>query len=154
MTFLKGWWVLRESGKFTWLPLPSMVLKLAKLIRHPRELFPKDDMSTAYRKCAYALARSPGDVPPDYPILGPFIQCMLRLGAETDVELRHKAMRIPVGRCNSAVNQDSVLEQIATRYDICLEEILEFHQLLEEICELPVLLPKSPLLKKLMTDYL
>lgn len=40
-TFLKGWWCLFDDGQARWYPLPSMVLKLAKMLRHPSDIFPR-----------------------------------------------------------------------------------------------------------------
>jgi len=40
-TFLKGWWCLFQDGAYHWLPLPSMTLKLAKMLRHPSDIFPR-----------------------------------------------------------------------------------------------------------------
>jgi len=95
-TFLKGWWVTLENGSPFWLPLPSMVLKIGKVLKDPCQIAKVKDVNLAYRMCLYALARSPGVIPFSYPILGPFIKKMLELGVESSLRLNHRFKRIEV----------------------------------------------------------
>jgi hypothetical protein len=74
MTFLKGWWVPLEdhsSGlEYAWLPLPSQVIKLGKIMTHPEKIFPNLSADEAWRSAAKAMAAGLRHVPREYPILG------------------------------------------------------------------------------------
>lgn len=154
LTFLKGWWVPVLGASPVWLPLPSMILKIGKSLRSPAELFPLDTPEHAYRKTAFALASSPGNVPFSYPILGPFIALMKALGIENDLELRHKWQRIRVDTsCDLQVDTDAILAMFHHRYGITAEEVVEFHALLDTIVSFPVLLPDTGVPEKLYADY-
>jgi hypothetical protein len=107
----------------------------------------------AYRKALFALSASPGPIPEQYPILGPFVSLMRRLGEYTEVDIHHKPFRIRVGQCPQALDVDSIHGQIARRYDISATEIQEFHRMLAEIHTIPVLVKGSPVFSKLCADY-
>lgn len=152
-TFLKGWWCSCSDSRYRWLPLPSAVLKMAKILRHPRDIFPDMDDEAAYRSVLYALSSSPGYVPADYPILGPFIQKMKSLGTYTDVDISHKKYRIVVPPFEARLDRDRMIEKIYTRYEITQEDIESFERMISQIDSLPVLLD-SPVFGKLMADYM
>lgn len=151
LTFLKGWWVPTSCGGH-WLPLPSIVLKLAKLLVHPGTLFPDDTEDVAYRKSLFALSRSPGALPSEYPIVGPFVQVMERFAIQTDVELAHKKMRIRVDPMHGAMDVEAVRAMICARYDLQAGDIDDFSSFCSRIATFPVLLV-HPVFSALMVDY-
>ena len=154
LTFLKGWWVPTRGGEAIWLPLPSMILKIGKSLRSPQDLFPLDDIATAYRKTAYALASSPGLVPYDYPILGPFIDMMKTVGIENDFDMPHKWHRIRIETPQDvALDLDAIYDMLAYRYEISRDEVDEFHRLIGTIASFPVVFPDSGVPEKLYFDY-
>jgi hypothetical protein len=152
LTFLKGWWCPFLDGSYHWLPLPSMILKLGKMLRHPNDIFPGEPLDVAYRKCAFALSRSPGAVPLDYPILGPFISAMSRVGIYTDTPLAHKKFCIVVQSVNAPLDRDAMISKLHRRYGLTYEEIVEIEALFNSVTSLPVLYT-STVSTKLMADY-
>lgn len=152
VTFLKGWFCVDTDGAYHWLPLPSMILKLGKLLRHPSDIFPGVPVDEAYRKALYAMASSPGYIPFEYPLLGPFIAMMKRVGIENDIVLEHKKHRISVNYFSTPLNVEDMTSKICERYDLEPYEIDDFHLLLDSVVSLPVLLV-SPVTEKLGSDY-
>jgi hypothetical protein len=129
-----------------------MILKLGKMLRHPNDIFPGEPLDVAYRKCAFALSRSPGAVPLDYPILGPFISAMSRVGIYTDTPLAHKKFCIVVQSVNAPLDRDAMISKLHRRYSLTYEEIVEIEALFNSVTTLPVLYT-STVSTKLMADY-
>jgi hypothetical protein len=74
LTFLKGWWVRTESGNPWWLPLPSMVLKLAKMLRSPTDIFPRRGCDGGLSQGAVRTLCIAGADSRTVPYLGAFCQ--------------------------------------------------------------------------------
>jgi SAM-dependent methyltransferase len=151
-TFLKGWWVKTMDDDFKWLPLPSAVLKLGKVLEDPRVITKEQDIEIAMRKCLYALARSIGFIPANYPILGPFVQMMLKHGISCSVEIRRRFKKIEVSYFPAKLDLEIVYDMILNRYGIGKDMIEDFNQLLLEIDYFPTML-NHPVLDLLMFDY-
>lgn len=150
-TFLKGWWIPSVNGSALWYPLPSIILKLGKMLEDPRRIAKKDDFKTAVRECAFALASSPGTIPFDYPIVGPFLHKMKELGTPTTLELQHKYMRVQV-TSTDPIDSQTVLSMLLWRYSITQEEVFSFEKLVDSITELPMIFSHS-IVMKLTQDY-
>jgi hypothetical protein len=86
-TFLRGWWVPDSNlTRHHWMPLPSMIVKLGKVLTEPKLIAQRQENDEmAYAVCAHALSSSFGFVPEDYPILGPFLGCLRRFAAQAGV---------------------------------------------------------------------
>lgn len=110
-TFLKGWWV---SG--CWLPLPSQVLKIGKILTSPVEIYPHLVKEKAWRQAARAVALGFGSVPLDYPILGPFIQRYLSL-YDGEAIIEQDANKIKVDALVE-IDRAEAICQISERYNL------------------------------------
>jgi hypothetical protein len=106
----------------------------------------------AVKKCAFALASSPGSVPISYPILGPFLAKLKQLGTATPIDLKHKFMRIQVTQ-SAPVQQEVVQAMLYQRYSISPEDIISFHELVNSFNRLPLVF-SHPVVTKLMIDYM
>jgi hypothetical protein len=82
ITFLKGWWMPTCSGFCAWLPLPSAVVKLGKLLKSPEQIAKTKDSKKALRIVSKAMANSYGNVPFNYPILGVFLKTLSKFGLQ------------------------------------------------------------------------
>jgi hypothetical protein len=129
-TFLRGWWVPAIRGGLTWLPLPSQVLKMGKLCRQPTAIAHTRDWRLAYRVCAYALGSSLGEVPEEYPILGPFLARLRHLGLHhivlEDVIDEHK----PVVDRARAIERPAALAMMCLRYGVSVTDIEDAERLI------------------------
>lgn len=150
-TFLKGWFV-PVLDKFIWCPLPSMILKLGKVLRSPKEITGKKDISEALRMCAYALGSSFGSVPRDYPILGCFVHKMKSFcpgGTVLKVDEYGHRQQCFV----SAVPRAAVLAMIEYRYGIVESDVLELENLINSVTVLPSLIVHPSLVALERGDY-
>jgi hypothetical protein len=121
-TFLKGWWVLCTNGDRSWLPLPTQVCKLGKILTNPSTIYPHLPGVLAWNQAARAMALGVGSVPHSYPILGALIKRYLSLAAGDHVILMdpHKIkVTTTVEICVA-----SALAQICERYSINESDIL------------------------------
>ncbi len=95
LTFLRGWWRLDTQGAYVWLPLPSALLKLGKILRDPVTITHvhkqgkkvQRTSEEAVKVVAWALARCYDGVPRDYPVLGEFLEVMKRCGKRTKIHI-------------------------------------------------------------------
>jgi hypothetical protein len=151
-TFLKGWWMKTNTNEFKWLPLPSAVLKLGKVLEDPCTIAKDSDIDNAMRKCMFALARSLGYIPYEYPILGPFIKLMLEKGIETDLVIKRRFKKIEVSYFDSLLDRDFVLGAIESRYGISEDMVSDFESILKDVNYFPVMI-NHPVFDLLMFDY-
>jgi hypothetical protein len=151
-TFLRGWFI---DG--TWLPLPSMVLKLGKSMTNPSNIVSKADALDAprtYALVAKALALSPGPVPDSYPILGSFIRALLRSGEGLDgiPSVRTEAYR-PTMNELAVVSRTRALEMVELRYGITAQAVAEVEALFDEVDALPAFVNHPALARLAEVDY-
>jgi len=154
VTFLKGWWQYSDN-ELVWLPLPSAVVKLGKLIRSPLEIAQVKNWEIAYSRCAFALASSYGLVPFEYPILGPFLRKMLQLGS-SDVRVRGLGLLEswkPNIECSINLNLERCYEAFQSRYDFEIGDISRCEKLIESVDRFPCYLEDSVFLKLSVVDY-
>lgn len=159
-TFLKGWWQRDGTGEVQWVPLPSAVIKLGKVLRDPVEItkFTRKGKKMhrtpleAVRMCALALASSYGKIDLSYPILGAFCAVLERCGqyVEGNFELQESWKPRMSG---IAVDRDSVLNSIHVRYGIEVEDVLRVERLLGRIHELPAYVEDEVFDKLCSRDY-
>jgi hypothetical protein len=150
-TFLKGWWQ-RTANSYFWLPLPSAVLKLGKVMDLPTKIAKDKDQQRAMKLCLYALASSPGVIPLEYPILGPFIGKMLELGLASKLEINHRYKHMKVPKITEPLIVSEILTNINYRYGITPEEIEDFTLQLQNIHTLPIMFTHV-IFEKLIYDY-
>jgi len=147
-TFLKGWWV---NGK--WLPLPSQVLKLGKLLTNPTVIFKKTSKLTAWAKIAKAMALGVGSVPDTYPILGPLLKrykTLTTLDVEAYREREHKVFIDPTPFEED--DREQAISMIMQRY-LCERVDIVQLEIIYETAPFPSVI-FHPLLKRLGdTDY-
>lgn len=145
MTFLKGSWHLSLSSVWHWLPLPSLTIKLGKVISDPVEITVvrrggrkiRLDAKSAAMVCAYALASSYGLVPPDYPIVGAFLACLKRNGTAPRRALRRLEEGWKPAIQHFLLDRDGAMDFMFARYEITRDEIHEVEGLLGKINSLP-----------------
>jgi len=155
-TFLKGWWCTSSDGD-VWLPLPSLLLKLGKVMRHPILIAAGTgrnktrDADRCLRRVAYAMASSPGQVPAEYPLLGPFIATLRRLGESYNGEAPSESWR-PKALAHN-VDRAACLEKMCHRYDLSVGDIIEMEEQMRQISSLPALLSHPGYLALARVDY-
>lgn len=161
VTFLKGWW--RWSGEsLVWLPLPSAIVKLGKLLRAPWEII---GMSKAERNsplgrevsygiAANALSMSYGNVPFDYPILGPFLKVLRKFhpgrdGVASKISLE-SWKPVVVGMITLS---DDTTDAVCRRYNITTDDIDRVTALIEGVSRLPAYIEDPVFDALVVTDY-
>jgi len=159
-TFLKGMWVLPYSQfddktNFRWMPLPSAVIKLGKLLRDPSELTPQ--AANPMEACAYMIAKSYSYVPPEYPILGPFLQVMLRepyYGKVRSGEFLTESYQKPK-RADTPLLLDieDCKYQIKKRYKISDDQLESVTALIQSVEKLPSYIEHEVFRILMETDY-
>lgn len=128
-TFLKGWWVPTTVSSYQWLPLPSQVIKLGKILTSPKLIYKNLDVASAWKAAAAAMAASYGTIPFEYPIFGKFLERYSSLSQLylTDEEFsafedrRYKVYReeaLPIDRTAAE-------EMIMFRYQLTVQDIRE-----------------------------
>lgn len=150
MTFLRGWWQPTGHDEFGWVPLPSAVLKIGKIMSDYRKL-----SSAGARAVAFAAACSLGHVPDDYPILGAFLSTLRRLGKETafahtwDIrENPHKSVALAEG-----VDRGSSMMAVCSRYNITEGDVLRAETLLRCVASLPAYIEDPVFMVLAAVDY-
>jgi len=160
LTFLRGSW-FSSLDYPAWLPLPSRVLKLGKSMEDPIKLLTKARMrldgarAEAQRLALYAWGKTLGDVPRDYPILGPFLAAFDRLGTNSAiiVEDNENPYRPVVAGVSHGYNADRAAHGVCARYGLSFSDLVEWESLCQSIDNLPAVV-SHPLLKKLVeVDY-
>jgi hypothetical protein len=158
-TFLKGHWIPTLRGGWRWLPLPSAVIKLGKTMTIPEVALRcpgKPDLSRAdaQRSLAAGMAASYQHVPVDYPILGPFVAALKRLGGETqrwyvDEELGYRVFPM----AGDPIDVGKAADQICARYDCAPGDLARVTELLNRVDSMPMLV-MDPLFHSLAAvDY-
>jgi hypothetical protein len=145
VTFLKGWWQLTCCGDVSWVPLPSAVIKLGKVLRDPVQITAvkvgsrtrRDTPDEAVRRCAYALAMSYGEVDPNYPILGPFVSVLRRLGRPNPTPLCELQESWKPSMSGINIDRASVVESVCRRYSLTPQAIFDAESLIREVTSLP-----------------
>jgi len=126
-TFLKGWWVPTANGN-QWLPLPSQVIKLGKILTDPRLIYKQLEANAAWKLAAKSMASSYGQVPFNYPIFGAFLQRYANLTDldSTDILQYEPDRSYKVYRdLAEPVDRVAALEMIMERYDLNQEDVRE-----------------------------
>jgi len=151
ITFLRGWWrkCADQDGR-VWMPLPSACLKLGKVLRDPvdvckykhpvtRETVRKSG-EEATRVMAYALASSYKTVEENYPILGPFLATLRRLGTEMshpDLHSLYESQRPAMVDAN--IDVEDCVSATLRRYDLAVHELDRVRSLLGSVESLPAM---------------
>ena len=143
-TFLKGWWRrTREGGQPIWVPLPSALLKLGKILRNPREIARDSkgrrvDDATATAIVAGNMANCYGKVDFAYPLLGPFLATLSKAGFEGTLTVDALESWKPAPRgVPFLLDPEEAERAIIARYGITRTEILEVHALLSFVPSVP-----------------
>jgi len=157
LTFLKGSFFRTDDGNFCWLPLPSQVLKLGKMLNDPGKIFKHADGPMAWAMAAKALACSFGYVPYDYPILGPFLH-KLKSFFKGEVILDGIAKSVFIEEHKPFVDKevrvsDDLDKFLFDRYNITRSDLSDLNDALEFNGQPPILLKQIPLWGKLWFDY-
>jgi hypothetical protein len=153
-TFLKGWWQPLAAGGVGWFPLPSQVVKLGKVMRHPRLFSEKKDVVDGVLKAAWAIAQSMPTIPWDYPILGPFLAMLKRNGRETRSVLSASEDGWYKPSCTGlSINRAFVMDSIQCRYGLEVEDIQGVESMMDEVRALPVFLNHVVFERLMITDY-
>jgi len=153
-TFLKGWWKPTVNGEMSWLPLPSQVLKIGKVQREPR-LFSanKRDAREGVDMLSHAIASSFQTIPRDYPILGPYIATLEKLGVKNQSVLSasedgwYKPQTTAV-----SVDWQVCADYMCSRYSVTINDIIRVEKLIRSVRKLPALLI-DPVFIALARDY-
>jgi hypothetical protein len=148
-TFLKGWFVPSALG-FVWMPLPSMILKVGKVLTDPKKITGIKDPQEAVALTARSVALSFGSVPIEYPILGPFLYKMTQFSDKEPVDvpfLEGRAIEYGVN------NRSAVLAMISYRYELEETTVIEIENLISSVTILPSLLVHPAFLALERADY-
>jgi len=159
LTFLKGWWVDSLSvGELIWLPLPSAVVKLGKLLKDPCLIFKDKNPHSSYSKACYALAKSYGQVPFEYPILGVFLKQLLYCSSQGLYDKPVHGLAVleswkPVVQDYHIIDVDSCRAAMCARYDITRSDIERVEKLIRKVRSVPCYLEDPVFLSLSITDY-
>jgi hypothetical protein len=153
-TFLKGWCLRNAQDFLCWYPLPSQVLKLGKQMEDPARFSASRDRSEGVYVVAYALSQSMKTVPRDYPILGPYLAALERVGRCTEkvVKSSEDGWYKPSVDAGS-VDRALALSAICDRYDTTVADIVELETLFDNVHSLPVLVMHPLLVQMQRVDY-
>jgi hypothetical protein len=153
MTFLKGWWTMDKEKQRLWLPLPSQVIKIGKLMTNPTHII-RTTMRKAVYILAYNISLSFGHIPPDYPILGPFLAMLKSFGPQETVavHLLEKYETISVAPCT--VDRAFTLELIEYRYGLSISDVDRVEKLISKVKALPVYLEDMVFQRLAEVDYM
>jgi len=150
ITFLKGWWLDGPRG-IQWVPLPSAVLKLGKVLRSPVEItrvkikgqkVVELSLQDAVRACAFALASSYGQIDFSYPILGSFVAKLQKLSLKNELSLSLQESWKPT-MTGVSVFRDGAVNAICQRYGITSTDIEEVENLIALVDSLPAYVEHS-----------
>jgi hypothetical protein len=148
-TFLRGWWL----GP-VWAPLPSMVLKLGKVITAPRIIARTKDAQLAIQRVARALAMCYNNIPANYPIVGPFIAMLARLGKDGPVTAEQAVESWAFKAKGGAfICPAGVYDSLRERYGITPLDCEEVERLCESVTSLPVFMSHHVFVVLMQRDY-
>jgi len=129
-TFLKGWWTPDIENHYRWLPLPSQLIKLGKVITNPVNVFPKDSILDAHAKMAKGIALSFSCVPDNYPLLGPFLKKYRELTHIKVNAIDRHFHKIKMTGPQISVDIACMFHKILKRYNLTTDELFEMqHEL-------------------------
>jgi len=159
LTFLKGWWLPDTKGIMHWIHLPSQAIKIGKALTDPDFIFKNEPR--AYEKMAFAIASSLGDVPENYPILGPFLAIMKRSEKTFKYEEPHVNHSRPSENFNwfktsiksFELDHHVASEIICQRYGLDLYDIIHVTQMLLSITHFPCFISHFVFNKMAEIDY-
>jgi len=123
-TFLKGWW-LPTFGDYQWLPLPSQVVKIGKIMTKPTHIFKMLKPLPAWRAAASSMAASYGVVPFDYPLFGMFLLRYTQLSSHVvDLTSFFPDLKYRVRRDDAQpIDRIAALEAMEHRYGLTVQDI-------------------------------
>jgi hypothetical protein len=168
-TFLRGMWF--ETGDhITWLPVPSMLLKIGKVLTEPAKIVTEKlvkrlrlSRGEVLRRVAYGMGKSPGLIPFSYPLLGPFCEKLISLGSEGHHGVDHlnvdkyvESYRPTVEhvfRGDESELRITALQAFAERYSVSIAEIEDAERLIRSVDDLPVFLAHPVFVRLVVVDY-
>jgi hypothetical protein len=151
VTFLKGWWIPDIHGRYHWLPSPGQAIKIGKVLSNPvttttvtrRGKTVRLAAEEAVKVVAWAIYKGYANLEPTYPILGPFVQVLKRLGKPStganEVEgISEKYNRVELKEIPKL--DDTVLNYVMeARYGITAVDQIKLQQTLDSVLSLPAL---------------
>jgi hypothetical protein len=141
--FLRGIFWPYADGKSRWGQMPSAMLKLGKVMTVVRTQKRLDQL-------AYGQGLGMGDVPLDFPIIGPLRERLITLGSN-GISLRHEYNPLP--DYHEGVDREQILGWMVERYEgINRGDILDVEELIRTIPKLPWFIG-HPLFRAMMVDY-
>jgi hypothetical protein len=135
--FLRGWYLYDLDGEICWFPLISQVVKIGKILRDPRSFSAHRNYLEGLRIACRAAALGMQTIPPEYPILGPFVAAMYRLGTDTSRVLGAEDGWYKPKMTSNGVDRDFALAQIEHRYGITVADVRRVEGLLSGLTTLP-----------------
>jgi hypothetical protein len=143
VSFLRGVFWPYADKKSRWGQMPSAMLKLGKVqtvVKTKKRLL----------QLAYGQGLGMGDVPLDFPILGPLRERLIALGSQS-ISLRHEYNPLP--DYNRGVMREEIIDWMVERYaGVTRDDILYVEQEIRAITELPWFIGHH-LFKAMMVDY-
>jgi hypothetical protein len=130
VTFLRGIWLEHSDGVSHWVPMPSQVCKLCKII--------KTGLSTrSLLRFVHSIARGYSGVPDNMPLLGAYLRCLLRCGISSDDVHLLEDHKVRVVEVPASLLRIPAVEWFCERYDVSPAELYECEEILDSITELP-----------------
>jgi hypothetical protein len=99
---------------------------------------------------AYGLGAGMGDIPFEFPILGPFRRKLMTLGHESNYVPDHRKIMSDV---RSKYDCEFIFEWIINRYGVTSQDIIDVESMINGVTRLPWLMG-HPLFAALAGDYL
>lgn len=151
-TFLKGWWLPDPDGHDNWVVLPSLAIKLGKIMNDPVTITRvtrhgkavRFDSVKAVRIVAKGLSLSYGHVPTDYPIFGSLLKRLGELGLWHKVlertNILSEAHQYKTMPDVLKLDRDFCEKAICERYNLELSDLRRADQLIAKVTVLPAFL--------------
>jgi len=148
-TFLRGWWTTE-----VWVPLPSALLKLGKTLKSPNLIAQTKDRLLALKRTAWALSQSYKNIPPDYPLLGPFLAMLKRLGSSSSLTPNAIIESFDYKAKGGVFTvKEETLAAIKRRYQFTTAELESAALLMKSVHTLPVMISHPCFERLLAVDY-
>jgi predicted RNA methylase len=151
-TFLHSWWVKGSNNDYAFLPLPSQTVKAGKITKTGLNL-------QSIREYSRAISTGYINIPVEYPVLGPFLGVMHRLGAtprasRVDYVQRTKPYKV-IGQADPNFKLDvfSCRQQIQERYDLTVSDIERAEAKMAAVTSLPWIISDPVFLRLQEIDY-
>lgn len=159
-TFLRGSWLVARDGihEYAWVPLPSAVLKIGKIMKDPKTIARGALNPQAVIGRCVALSYGPLDT--SVPILGAFLRALNRAGHDSDDNRARDSIvdnvyenPFRVIAAPRQIHREFAVMWACHRYNITSTDIVRVEALLDTVVRLPAYVQDPVFVRLLEVDY-